>query len=78
MVLRRILRQRALPDATEGVMKKDCGYCGGLVHGIVYRKFTLRFCSLAHKKAYVDRQKKEQQDARVLQHRDWMKLPHPP
>jgi hypothetical protein len=38
---------------------RRCNYCGGQLGLIVHRRFTLRFCKKACKKAYEHKQDKE-------------------
>ena len=39
---------------------KRCAFCGGRLGLISYRKGSLRFCKLAHKSAYLERQSEHQ------------------
>jgi hypothetical protein len=46
--------------ATEASLKKNqCAYCGGKLGLVVQRRWSLRFCSKAHKKAYEHREQEE-------------------
>jgi hypothetical protein len=47
---------------------RRCALCGGRLGLISHRKGTLRFCKLAHKFAYIERER-EQQNAE--QRRKW-------
>jgi hypothetical protein len=38
---------------------KRCAFCGGRLGLISHRKGTLRFCKLAHKSAYIERELKQ-------------------
>lgn len=50
-------------------MGKKCAFCGGGLGLISHKHWSLRFCSLAHKKAYLHRQ--QQQREAEAQRKRW-------
>lgn len=46
--------------AKEDTLKR-CAYCGGGLGLISWRRWSLRFCSQAHKKAYEHREREERE-----------------
>lgn len=62
-------------------MPKKCEHCDGPLGLVCHSYYSLRFCTLAHKKAYLhnrdERLKAKQQEYRVFQFLQWLnaKLP---
>ena len=59
---------------TEGGIKR-CAHCNGPLGFLTHRHWSLRFCSLAHKKAYLHRlqhHERQQEEFRAVGYLQWL------